>query len=304
MMVTRALRARGQAMKNGSYFAELNGFTIRYELRGRGPVLMTLPNSWGLTHQGLRGLYRPLEKHVTMVYFDPRGMGESAPLRQPSDMGLDAVRKDFDALRRHLGLERVNAIGWSNGAMNLIRLASEYPETISSAIFVHGLAKFTQEDERLLAQEHGALFHRFEEFLEELEGAGPFSGSADARFKRFYVREYFPACCADPAGALPILEKVYRRAKFSWAHTKHCFEELPHFDFRDRLGKITARALVVAGAKDLLPPERVREMAEKIPGAEFICFQHSGHFAPVEERDAFVTAILKFLASDPERGQT
>lgn len=291
-------------MKNGPFDAELNGFKIRCEVRGRGPVLMTLPNSWGLTHQGLRGLYRPLERHFTMVYFDPRGMGGSGPIRRPSDMGLAAVREDFDGLRRRLGLERVNAIGWSNGAMNLILLASERPETLSSAIFVHGLAKFTEEDERLLAVEHGELFRRFEEFIRELDGAGVPAEKADARFKRFYVREYFPACCADPAGAVRMLELVYRRAKFSWAHTKHSFAELPSFDFRDRLGRITARSLVVAGARDMLPPERVREMAEGMPRARFVCFERSGHFAPVEESEAFVAAVREFLASDLRSAQS
>ena len=80
---------------------------------------MTVPNSWGLTLEGLRGLYRGLEEHFTLVYFDPRGMGQSGPIREETDMGKAAVRADFDALRRHLQLDRVNAIGWSNGAMNL-----------------------------------------------------------------------------------------------------------------------------------------------------------------------------------------
>jgi len=62
-----------------------------------------------------------------MVYFDPRGMGGSGPVREDGDMGMAAVRADFDALRRHLGLDRVSAIGWSNGAMNLILLAAENP---------------------------------------------------------------------------------------------------------------------------------------------------------------------------------
>jgi pimeloyl-ACP methyl ester carboxylesterase len=42
---------------------------------------MTVPNSWGLTLEGLRAMYRPLEGHLTIVYFDPRGMGGSTPAR-------------------------------------------------------------------------------------------------------------------------------------------------------------------------------------------------------------------------------
>ena len=82
-------------------------------------------------------------------------------------MGKAAVRADFDALRRHLGIERADAIGWSNGAMNLILLASERPDTLSSTIFLHGIARFSQQDMEDMAssypeliQKHGALQHK------------------------------------------------------------------------------------------------------------------------------------------------
>jgi pimeloyl-ACP methyl ester carboxylesterase len=114
-------------LANGSFTADVNGHSIHYEVHGKGPVLMTLPNSWGLTLQALRAMYRPLERRLTLVYFDPRGMGGSGPARTDADRGMAAVREDFDALRRHLRLEKVNAIGWSNGAMNLLLLASERP---------------------------------------------------------------------------------------------------------------------------------------------------------------------------------
>ena len=109
---------------------------------------MTLTNSWGLSLQALRAMYRPLEERLTLVYFDPRGMGGSGPVREESDRGLAAVRADFQALRAHLKLEKVSAIGWSNGAINLIWLAHEHPETLSSAIFLHGVASMTARGRR------------------------------------------------------------------------------------------------------------------------------------------------------------
>ena len=114
-------------LANGSFTAELNGFPIHYEVHGQGPVLMAVTNSWGLSLEALRALYRPLEERLTLVYFDPRGMGESGAVRQESDRGLAAVRADFHALRAHLKLGEVSVIGWSNGAINLIWLAREHP---------------------------------------------------------------------------------------------------------------------------------------------------------------------------------
>ncbi|GMR23407.1 MAG: hypothetical protein BMS9Abin37_1832 [Acidobacteriota bacterium] len=84
-----------QELETGSFTAELNGFAIHYEVRGSGPVLMTVPNSWGLSLEGLRGLFRPLEKHLTMVYFDPRGMGDSEAAREEIAAGIPDARYEL-----------------------------------------------------------------------------------------------------------------------------------------------------------------------------------------------------------------
>src|SRR5512134_1465289 len=97
------------ALASGSFTAELNGFRIHYEVHGQGPALMALTNSWGLSLEALRAMYRPLEERLTLVYFDPRGMGGSGPVHEDADRGMEAVRADFQALRAHLKLERVAA---------------------------------------------------------------------------------------------------------------------------------------------------------------------------------------------------
>ena len=167
-------------LANGSFTADLNGFRIHYEVHGQGPVLMALTNSWGLSLEALRAMYRPLEEKLTLVYFDPRGMGGSGPVRDESDRGLAAVRADFQALRSHLRLEKVNAIGWSNGAINLVWLAHEHPETLSSAIFVHGMASLGPEDMKAMqAPSPGA-----DEELRRLDGRGVEAGALRRRADR------------------------------------------------------------------------------------------------------------------------
>ena len=44
--------------------------------------------------------------------------------------------------------------------------------------------------------------------------------------------------------------------------------------------------------------DRVKEVADGIPDATFVLFENSGHFAPVEEPDAFVATVLEFLELD------
>lgn len=282
-------------LDNGSFSADLGGCAIHYEVHGQGPVVMTVPNSWGLSLAGLRGLYRRLEDDLTMVYFDPRGMGGSCPVHEEADMGMAAVRADFDALRRHLGMETVNAIGWSNGAMNLILLAAERPEILESAVFVHGVASFDQEDGRRHAERQPELVRRWSELDRQLHSADVSLDERTARQKAFWVGEMFPASCADPAAVGPLLAELYREVEFSWAHADYANREAPVFDARDRLPAITARCLVIAGAHDSLEPAKVRELHAGLTDSRYLLFEHSGHFAPVEEPEAFRGAVLDFL---------
>jgi proline iminopeptidase len=283
-------------LENGSFSANLNGYDIFYEVHGQGPALMTVPNSWGLSLEGLRALYHPLEERLTMVYFDPRGMGESAPIQKEEDMGLAAVRADFDALRRHLGLETAHAIGWSNGATNLILLAAEYPETLSSAIFLHGAASFSEEDMKVWAEKYPEVTQLNMDIQKEMADESLSAEEKTARHRAFWLETLFPHMFADPEWGKTKLQEMYADAEFSWAHTDYSNRETPpSFDFRDKLSAITAKCLVIAGAKDMITTEKVRELHDGLAKSAFHVFENTGHFAPVEEPEKFESMVYGFL---------
>lgn len=283
-------------LTNGSFVAKLNGFPIHYEVHGTGPVLMTVPNSWGLSIEGLRALFRPLESRVTMVYFDPRGMGGSGAVREESDRGMEAVRADFQALREHLGLDTVHAIGWSNGAANLIYLAHERPDTLASAIFVHSGASFTAEDGTYMQENHPGLMQAFGEFTTAVAGNPELSDAEKTDALRvLYLEDYFPAITADPDSAHELIARAFADAELSWPHTAYTQRTVPSFDARALLPDIGIRSLVIAGAHDALPPEFVKPLADGLPDAQFVVFTASGHFAQIEEPERFRNVVFAFL---------
>jgi proline iminopeptidase len=288
-------RPSAPGLANGSFTAELNGFRIHYEVHGQGPVLMALTNSWGLSLQALRAMYLPLEEKLTLVYFDPRGMGESGPVRQESDRGLAAVRADFQALRAHLSLDRVNAIGWSNGAINLIWLAREHPETLSSAIFVHGLASSGPEDVKTIRAQHPELVQKYLALVAAVSKPGLSVAEQNALQRKMWLEDYFPGLCADPVKGRALVADVFREAQLSWPHAAYAEKELPAFDARKELAAIPVRSLVIAGAHDMLPPSRVKVLADGLKDARFVVFEKSGHFSAVEEPQGFKAAVYDFL---------
>ncbi len=287
--------AESGALKTGSFKAQLNGFQIHYEVHGYGPVVMVVPNSWGITIGGLRGLLGGLEDRLTMVYFEPRVMGSSDPIRVDADMGLAAVRDDFDALRRHLSLDKVSAIGWSNGAANLVFLASEKPETISSAIFVHGIASYSQEDEKSYAEAHPELMQVYEQALKQIQDPSLTDLEKNTVLRDLWLDQVFPLACADRATAKETVRNLFQSTSFSWRHALYSQKEGATFDARDRLSRITMPALILAGEHDMLPTAKAEELHQGIVGSQLVVFPDSGHFAPVEQKEAFRHTVFEFL---------
>ena len=282
-------------LENGSFTVDLNGFPIHYEIHGQGPVVMVIPNSWGLSIAGLRGLLRAMEERTTMVYFDPRGMGESGDVQAEADMSMAAVRADFNALREHLGLERVHAIGWSNGAGNLIVLATEEPETLSSAIFLHGVAAYTQEDAAEFSERYADLSKSFMAFMQEMADDTLTDEIRTERLKDLWLTEFFPLMMGDPEAGLALLEDAFGPAEFSWAHGQLANRESQGFDMRNQLAAIPVRSLVIAGAHDMSPPEKAKELADGLKDSVYVLFEQSGHFSPLEEPELFADLVFDFL---------
>jgi 4,5:9,10-diseco-3-hydroxy-5,9,17-trioxoandrosta-1(10),2-diene-4-oate hydrolase len=67
---------------------------------------------------------------------------------------------------------------------------------------------------------------------------------------------------------------------------------------RDDLSRVFAPTLVIWGRQDhVLPPAHAQVVAEIVPNARLIFFDHCGHLPQLERADEFNSAVLKFLAA-------
>lgn len=71
---------------------------------------------------------------------------------------------------------------------------------------------------------------------------------------------------------------------------------LTTFDRRAQLTSIAVPTLLMAGGDDMVAPASVMErMAQKIPGAEYVCLPGCGHLGPMDQPEAFNASVLAFL---------
>ncbi|KAG8904544.1 hypothetical protein FRB99_001584 [Tulasnella sp. 403] len=117
---------------NGGEYADLNNIHLWYNVFGNSvsthsPVVFLhggLGNSDYFGHQ-----IAALEKEYKIIAIDSRGHGRSTtdPERP---LGYDLMSKDFLSLMDHLGVPKASFVGWSDGAICALNLASKHPERV------------------------------------------------------------------------------------------------------------------------------------------------------------------------------
>jgi pimeloyl-ACP methyl ester carboxylesterase len=110
------------------------------------------------------------------------------------------------------------------------------------------------------------------------------------------AREVMPAQrgrISDPQG-LALAERVM--AGVPPATYRKAVQLITAFDRRADLPKIAVPALLIAGSDDLTAPAAImKNMADKIPGAEFVVLRGCGHLGQMDQPEAFSRVLEGFL---------
>lgn len=278
--------------------AVLNGVGTYYETAGSGPALVCVHGGPGLgDHRRYKRWMAPLADEFTLVYYDLRGCGQSGDPADGSYSHEDFVA-DLDALREHLGLEKMAVLGTSYGGF----ISLEY-----------ALARQNRLTHLLLADTAASKHHDEAAKRNALESDVPidrrllidlFEGRMrdDDEFRRAYamIQPLYRARPDPEADAVALAQMTFRHKAHNYAFSRN----LAAYDLRDRLHEIEVPTLVLCGGQDWITPlEESKAMAEAIPNATLVVFDHSGHSPMMEENEAFLAAVRGFLAS-PEPGRS
>ncbi|HEX7459990.1 MAG TPA: alpha/beta hydrolase, partial [Acidimicrobiales bacterium] len=107
--------------------AHVNGVDLFYELSGSGPRLLVC-NGSGMTLASARPLLSLLGRDVTLLAYDPRGLGASGPAPGPYTMATCAA--DALGLLDAVGWDTTRVVGVSFGGMVAQELAVTAPDRV------------------------------------------------------------------------------------------------------------------------------------------------------------------------------
>ena len=116
-------------------FASYDGTRLSYRLAGDGRPLVCLPGGPGRASEYLGDL-GGLGTSRQLVLLDPRGVGMSADPADPATFRVDRLVSDVESLRAHLGLDQMDLLAHSAGAVLATLYAAACPERLSALILV------------------------------------------------------------------------------------------------------------------------------------------------------------------------
>ncbi|MEU8687772.1 alpha/beta hydrolase [Streptomyces sp. NPDC048665] len=274
-------------------FTSYDGTELAYHVRGEGEPVVCLPG--GPQQSTYLGDLGGLPEHRTLIRLDLRGTGRSATPRDLASCRCDRLVADVEALRTHLGLERMDLLAHSAGANIAVQYLGRHPGRIGRLALVtpsvravglpisDGLRRETvrsRRDEPWFPAAFAALeaIAAGAATAENFQAIAPFSyGRWDeaARAHRVAENEQLDRGILAAFGAEGAFDPDTTRAA---------------------LARCAASVLLIAGEVDPgAPPPVVAEFAALFPHAELVVQPGAGHFPWLDDPDRFRSAVLTFL---------
>jgi pimeloyl-ACP methyl ester carboxylesterase len=278
-------------------FTAQDGRKVGYRQLGNGPVLVCHPGGPGfssLYFADLSGLW----ERYTLVLLNPRGTADSARPADRSAYQIDDYVADVDALREHLGIERLMLLGHSHGGVVAQAYAAKHPARVRKLVLASTLARFAPEHEAAMraGMEKRSNEPWYAEAVAALEAeqAGEFSSDeemADLIFKELPL--YFARFGAMEAGYLDTLRTETPNGDALSLFNREIFNT---FDLRGLHPQIKAPTLVITGAEDFIcGPLCADEMGAGITGSQKVIVGDAGHMIFVEQPEEFHREVADFL---------
>jgi pimeloyl-ACP methyl ester carboxylesterase len=272
----------------GSYTTAA-GLDIWTEQVGQGPDVLLIGGagdtveSWQFQLDGLSDRYR-------LTAFDNRGAGRTSMPDGPAT--VEAMAHDAAGVLDGLGIPSAHVAGFSGGSIVAQELALRRPALVRSLVLQ---STWARPDTYLRTW---LLFVRW------LAAAAP---SERAFLEGFFLDIYTPRAYDDGTVAAFVDGVLAFPHKQATEDLQHYLDALVDHDTTDRLSRVQAPTLVLAGGIDPVGrPALGRAVAEAVPSAQFEVWPTESHqpFQEVPDRwnarvDAFWSAVEAGLETVP-----
>jgi proline iminopeptidase len=288
------------------FVAADDGTKLFYKVEGSGQqVLVVVHGGPGGTLESVRPDFGRLAEGRTVIYYDQRGNGGSDLIDDDERVGINYHVADLEAVRRHFRLKKMALLGNSWGGFLISAYAAAHPDRVErlvldvpAAPYHRQLVAMSKEIDRRVEERMNPadrrraaqLYHAWEESKDPMPSCRAFYGAILLAYA--HDPRQIPPIKGDLCSGRP--EGVRRQQLVNRA----VWRSLGEFDYRPKVGKVTAPVLVIHGVSDVIPVEGSVDWAKSFPNARLLLVQRAGHLVHLEQPDIFFSAVDTFLAGD------
>ncbi|GIG58907.1 hydrolase [Longispora fulva] len=274
-------------------FRSWDGTELSFRLIGSGPPLVCVPGGPGQAVEYLADL-GGLSAHRTLVLLDNRGTGASEVPADPGTYRVDRLPEDVEALRAHLGLDRMDLFGHSASGGVCMLYAARYPHRLDRLVLVDPSLRVTgiQSDvgvEEVLAERAAEPW-----FAEAVAALTAEAGTPEEleRYRWLSAPLLYGAW-----NAAAQAQAAAEPGQFAAPATDGFYADFePDPTLPARLADLPTPVLLVVGEHDIWPTrEAVRALADLFGNADLVVLPGAGHFPWVDDPAAFAATVASFL---------
>jgi L-proline amide hydrolase len=267
---------------------------------GLAPLLL-LHGGPGACHDYLESLAAMSATRRRVIFYDQQGCGNSDQPDDPARWTVDFYREEVDAVRNALGLDRCHVLGQSWGGMLLMEYLVGRPAGIVSATIASSPASMPWWIEETGAQ-RSRLPREAIATLERHEAAGTWDDPEYATAVDVYNARHLCRVLPMPEFVQRSFAKLARNPQvyrtMNGPAEFHVVGTLKDWEILSRLAEVApdVPVLLTSGRYDEATPVQVAAIADRLPQAEWVLFEQSGHLAHAEEPDRYMAVLGDFLA--------
>lgn len=273
---------------------ETGGVTIWYEVRGAGgeTPLFIVNGGPGFDHAYVHlgdPVWDKFAKSRRVVFYDQRGNGRSSELKPGQSCTLADQIADLEALRKQLGIDKIDLLGHSWGGYLVMAYAALHPGHIRHLVIVDSAAPKIGDTKYLFNDIFPDTIEKQDAF-NFADALGDRNATAESLALYDTMLFYSPE---KRELGLPVM----KASDFHKAVNESISNDLNRFDLNPELPKFKFPTLVITGRYDInVAPSVAWKIHKAIPGSRFVVLERSGHIPYFEEPEAFAAALEDFLA--------
>jgi proline iminopeptidase len=298
MLLAGALATSAALQSDSGYIAGADGVRLYYERVGTGRGVLIVPGRLFLDEA-----LAPLGKEHTIIFYDMRNRGRSAPVADSTLITIEKDVDDLEAVRRHFGVKAFTPVGFSYLGLMVVMYAAAHPEHVARIVQLGPVPR------KFGTRYPADLVYRDPTPVPDSASSARLDSLQRTGYARGHPREYCEAAhlvtrvvLVGDRSKADRLESPCAMAN-EWPinlerHFRLHFGGVQRLDFPlEALRRVTMPVLTIHGTHDRNAPYAGgREWAMTLPDARLLTVDGAAHQVAVEAPEIVLPAIEQFLA--------